>query len=468
MARRTSIPRIVATYVFILIVSLALTLIGLEALFRLNDDQFRRFFYLNYDPPMYAPAESMPYTLRPNISSVHFRRGEFDTFVRTNSQGLREDREIALPKPKNTLRIAVLGDSFGFGYGVARSETFQAAAERQLQRLYPGRMIEIVNMGFASAGSLDARYVYMRDTLPAFEPDVVLSIFFYGADLGRLVENRPYSTYDAAGLPVKAKYFPIEIDPDTGFRTGRFEFETEKAARLFFPHYFTKPGLGEQLPLVPLDAVVQALPDLIKAGDWDGVCRRLRLCLVVRKNLEIRRARAGDSGLYQHQLLMLPGQPQNVGTLLLDYPAQARDGLPVAPPGVKSEAREGWLMAQRIFGGMQRLAETRGQKFGVIFVPSPVLVDHDSRDGADYALNRFYDVREMARAVELQKPDRLFGRWFKTNGIAYLDPARLMRSDRIAAGRKFYFPYDQHWNADGHASLGHHVANWIKEQRWLD
>ena len=128
----------------------------------------------------------------------------------------------------------------------------------------------------------------------------------------------------------------------------------------------------------------------------------------------------------------------------------------------------GWEMSQKIFKAMQKLTEEKHVLFGVLFVPSPVLVDYDPAKGKDDKLAKFYRTDEMEAAIKLNKPDRLFGGWFKNQGIPYFDPARPMRADRERAGVPFYFEYDQHWNAAGHASLGRRFAEWIEAQKWID
>lgn len=463
----TVVIRSTITYAAITLVSFLVALLAFEFWLRADDDHFRLYYYLNYDPPMYAPSATMPYTLRKNVSSIHFRRGEFETTIHTNSLGFREDREISQEKPKGTYRIVTIGDSFAFGYGVDRNKTFQAVAEERLKQRFPGRDVEVLDLGFVTAGSLDARYIYMRDAIDRLQPDAVIVTFFYGADLGRIIENRPYSTYDSGGLPLEAHYRPIEIDPDTGFRAGRYDLETQMAGRMFFPVAYPRPHLGEPIPTTPLDIALQnAMPNLFR-GDVDGFCDDFRACRVIKKNWELRQLAGKAAGLMQHQLMLLPSRPQPVGNFLNDYPAQAEDGLPQASGTNRSVAREGWELAQKIFAGMAALAKDRKYKFGVVFVPSAILVDFDTKDDPQYALNRFYLADEMQRAVTIQKPDRLFGSWFKANRIAYLDPALPMRRDREQSGKKFYFPYDQHWNEFGSASLGRHVADWVTAQGWM-
>ncbi len=64
-----------------------------------------------------------------------------------NAQHLREDHEIALPKPPGQLRILFLGDSCTFGFGLQRSETFAEVIEQALRDHFPGAAVECVNAG---------------------------------------------------------------------------------------------------------------------------------------------------------------------------------------------------------------------------------------------------------------------------------------------------------------------------------
>src|SRR5690242_412085 len=69
------------------------------------------------------------YTYDPKIGSVHapnmegWQTLEGHAYVSINSDGLR-DREHTIAKPKDTLRIAVLGDSFTEAVQVAMEDTF--------------------------------------------------------------------------------------------------------------------------------------------------------------------------------------------------------------------------------------------------------------------------------------------------------------------------------------------------------
>src|SRR2546423_8703719 len=60
-------------------------------------------------PLFYMPDYYRGIVLRPNIAGTYQREGR--NYVAINSAGLR-DREHSIAKPANTIRIALLGDSY--------------------------------------------------------------------------------------------------------------------------------------------------------------------------------------------------------------------------------------------------------------------------------------------------------------------------------------------------------------------
>src|SRR5439155_1603493 len=65
----------------------------------------------------------------------------------TNAQGFRSRTPTALPKPDGRFRIVTLGDSVAIGMGVADDETFSAQTERLLRQRFPGKDLDVVNLG---------------------------------------------------------------------------------------------------------------------------------------------------------------------------------------------------------------------------------------------------------------------------------------------------------------------------------
>jgi lysophospholipase L1-like esterase len=93
--------------------------------------------------------------------------------VSVNALGLR-DREVAVPKPRGTVRILGIGDSVTFGYGVRLEETYLKVLESRLrQTARAGARYEALNAGVEECG-LDAYYDAVGTLGPLLQPDLVL------------------------------------------------------------------------------------------------------------------------------------------------------------------------------------------------------------------------------------------------------------------------------------------------------
>lgn len=94
--------------------------------------------------------------------------------VRSNRYGLRET-SYELPKPADVVRVALLGDSMIFGFGV---EQEQRVGARLAELLAPsarraGRRVECLHVGL-TAWNARAECCYLRRQLSLMRPDVVL------------------------------------------------------------------------------------------------------------------------------------------------------------------------------------------------------------------------------------------------------------------------------------------------------
>ncbi|UCE61739.1 MAG: SGNH/GDSL hydrolase family protein, partial [Phycisphaerales bacterium] len=92
-----------------------------------------------------------------------------------NALGIREDWD-ALSQDDARLRIAFLGDSMTYGYGVEQHESFCHLAEGLLSDDVPGGVVTI-NLGEPASGPDDHRTLYLslRDEL---RPDLVLHVLY--------------------------------------------------------------------------------------------------------------------------------------------------------------------------------------------------------------------------------------------------------------------------------------------------
>jgi len=115
--------------------------------------------------------------LRPGAQGYWLQEG--GGYVSINSDGLR-DREHALDKPPNTLRIAVLGDSYTEALQVNREDAFWAVMEKDLNKCknLGHRQVEVINFGQSGFGTT-LELLALRHRVWKYSPDAVLLAFIY-------------------------------------------------------------------------------------------------------------------------------------------------------------------------------------------------------------------------------------------------------------------------------------------------
>lgn len=97
--------------------------------------------------------------------------------VQTNSFGMR-GAETTLEKPPGTFRIAVLGDSWAFGWGVGQGEDFPSVLEELLQEHHEagGIRFQVLNFSVFAYNTLQELAI-LRSRALAFDPDLVIIAF---------------------------------------------------------------------------------------------------------------------------------------------------------------------------------------------------------------------------------------------------------------------------------------------------
>jgi hypothetical protein len=107
-----------------------------------------------------------------------------------NALGCR-GRDYALPRPKGTMRIIALGDSFTMGVGVNEEDTFTNQLERLLNEKAASsgssKINEVINCGVSGFGTKEERLLYEL-TVGRYEPDIVLLMMVWNDDLSYLEE----------------------------------------------------------------------------------------------------------------------------------------------------------------------------------------------------------------------------------------------------------------------------------------
>ncbi len=124
-----------------------------------------------------------------------------------NAKGLR-GRERPYEKPSGASRLLVLGDSFGWGYGVADDEVFASLLERRLRQ--ENRNWEVLNASVPGWGT-DQEYLYLINEGFKFSPDLIVLAFFLYNDPANNASSVQYgtrkplfrtTTLDLVGVPV--------------------------------------------------------------------------------------------------------------------------------------------------------------------------------------------------------------------------------------------------------------------------
>lgn len=116
-----------------------------------------------------STIDGLDYELRPGVrSQAHGVR------VETNAHGMR-DRERTIEKPPGVVRVAAVGDSFTFGFGVPAEDAWPAVLERLLNeaRESGARPAEVLNFGVGGYSTRDEALV-VRERVLAFQPDAIV------------------------------------------------------------------------------------------------------------------------------------------------------------------------------------------------------------------------------------------------------------------------------------------------------
>jgi lysophospholipase L1-like esterase len=124
-----------------------------------------------------APPDSAALVFPPN-SAEAFSSSEFHYTVRTNALGMR-DHPVG-PRTPGQCRIAVLGDSFTFGFGLELEATWIKQLEARLRESC--RQVEVLNLGKAGCGVPHYVEIAQR-ALPVLQPDILIVALLQGDDL---------------------------------------------------------------------------------------------------------------------------------------------------------------------------------------------------------------------------------------------------------------------------------------------
>jgi hypothetical protein len=123
-------------------------------------------------PEFYTIDQSRGYALRPRAEGWYRKEGE--AYIHINSDGLRDDEHTTAKAP-DTIRLAVIGDSYPEAFSVTVDEAFWRVMGRKLQECdaVSGKKIEVLNFGVSGYGTAQ-ELLTLREQVWKYSPDIVL------------------------------------------------------------------------------------------------------------------------------------------------------------------------------------------------------------------------------------------------------------------------------------------------------
>ena len=126
-------------------------------------------------PRVWQHDPDLGWANRPGAAGV-LVEPELEVEIAINAAGLRGP-EVSIEKPSGTRRVALFGDSFAEGWGVAEPDTIRARLEARLRARDSEARAEVLNFGVAGYGT-DQEFLLFAKQGRRFAPDVVCLLFF--------------------------------------------------------------------------------------------------------------------------------------------------------------------------------------------------------------------------------------------------------------------------------------------------
>lgn len=381
--------------IILLIGAIGVAIILMEILFRLANISYPYFTYFT------IPDAATGYRLRPNAEG--WQRSEGEVYLSINSMGLRDEEHLK-KKAKNTIRIALLGDSFAEARHVSLEKTFWNVAEKKLRSCYAtrDREVEFVNFGVSGYGTAQ-ELLMLRSFVWEYSPDVVLLATFIGNDLADNVRALSGNSYQP--------YF------------------TESGGTLFFDKSFQNTKWYS----FRTSSIGSGLLTLLTRSRTLQVINRGRLFLIQKKR---------DT------------DPKNVGLYSVVYTKPK-----------SAEWKRAWNITERLISTMAKETKAHGSRFAVVMTTNggSVHPDPDVRERFKKELavpNLFYPEKRIGALGKQQG--------FPVLALAPLLQKRATRQQIFFHGFLNTQFGAGHWNEDGHRAAGEILAQTLCEKfnRW--
>jgi hypothetical protein len=173
-----------------------------------------RVLHVEFQTEFFALSRQRGWVLRPGTT------GEVTTenkqHVHINSNGFH-DKERTLATPIDTVRIAVLGNSWTEAMQIPLDKTFPSLLEKKFSHseCFGGRNVEVLNFG-VSGYSTAQELLTLQQEVVKYHPDIVLATFYAARDVANNVRE-----FNNTTDPAESPYFVLrdgQLVLDDSFR----------------------------------------------------------------------------------------------------------------------------------------------------------------------------------------------------------------------------------------------------------
>jgi lysophospholipase L1-like esterase len=374
-------------------------------------------------PIFYTTDLDRGVALRAGVEGWYRREGK--NYVRINSDGLR-DVEHAKAKPSNTLRIAVIGDSYAEAFQVPLENTFWSVMSRRLEQCgrFAGKQIEVINFGVSGYGTAQ-ELITLRRKVWDYSPDIVLLAVCTGNDI---TDNS--RAFKKTEIPYFVYRDGEQLVLDNSFQDSS-TFRLQHSA-------------------------------LNRAGRWLRDSLRFvqaihEVQLAVKTRLAARRARSNATAV----ALPSAAPERSALTGQTDIARSEELGLDNLIYREPDEAvwKDAWRVTEGLITLMRDEVKGKGARFLVVTLSNGIQVHPDAQ-----ARRAFM---ERVGATDLFYPDERLRALGARAGVNVLNLAPALQS-YAEQHKLFLHGFDKnigngHWNTEGHARAGELIAQKICE-----
>ena len=198
-----------------------------------------RVAHIEFEPQLYIADRDLGWKLRAGASGVV--SAEDRQFVQINSRGFR-DRERSYDKLANTLRIAVLGNSWTEALQVPVDKTYTADLENDLEAhgCFAPKHVEVLNFGVAGYSTAQ-ELLTLQKIVWNYHPDVVLLAFYPARDIANNLrelnnavnpEQSPYYVYRQDHLVLDDSFRSLPVLEKRQILLQSLRYRVEEQSRL--------------------------------------------------------------------------------------------------------------------------------------------------------------------------------------------------------------------------------------------